>query len=84
MPVPSSLPSCGHLSIFHYDVHSNWGILVVVIIIVVVIIVIIVRSFDCCFGGARLPIRIPVFSVPVALFPQESRFLFRRNFFFTS
>jgi hypothetical protein len=88
MLVPSSLPSCGHLSIFHYDVHSNWGILVVVIIIVVVIIVIIVRSFDCCFGGARLPIlagilQIPVFSVPVALFSQESRFLFRRNFFGT-
>jgi hypothetical protein len=82
MLVPSSLPSCGHLSIFHYDVHSNWGILVVVII------VIIVRSFDCCFGGARLPIlagilQIPVFSVPVALFSQESRFLFRRNFFGT-
>jgi hypothetical protein len=37
---------------------------------------------------ARLPIpagilRIPVFSVPVALFSQESRFLFRRNFFGT-
>ena len=34
----------------------------------------------------RLPIpagilRIPVLSVPVALFPQESGFLFRRNFF---
>ena len=28
-------------------------------------------------------LRIPVFSVPVALFPQESGFLFRRNFFFT-
>jgi hypothetical protein len=28
-------------------------------------------------------IHIPVFSVPVALFPQESGFLFRRNFFFT-
>jgi hypothetical protein len=28
-------------------------------------------------------LRIPVFSVPVALFPQESRFLFRRNLFFT-
>ncbi len=26
-------------------------------------------------------LRIPVFSVPVALFPQESWFLFRRNFF---
>jgi hypothetical protein len=38
---------------------------------------------------ARLPIpagilRIPVFSAPVALFSQESRFLFRRNFFGTS
>ncbi len=36
--------------------------------------------------SARLPIpagilRIPVFSVHVALFSQESRFLFRRNFF---
>ena len=36
----------------------------------------------------RLPIpavilRIPVFSIPVALFSQESRFLFRRNFFLT-
>jgi hypothetical protein len=40
MPVPSSLPSCGHLSIFHYDVHLNWGILVVVIILVIVIIII--------------------------------------------
>ena len=28
-------------------------------------------------------LRIPVFSVPVALFSQESRFLFRRNFFGT-
>ena len=27
-------------------------------------------------------LRIPVFSVPVALFPQESGFLFRRNFFY--
>jgi hypothetical protein len=39
-------------------------------------------------SGARLPfpagiLRIPVFSVLVALFPQESGFLFRRNFFFT-
>ena len=39
------------------------------------------------YGGPRLHIpagilRIPVFSVPVALFPQESRFLFRRNLFF--
>ncbi len=39
-------------------------------------------------SGARLHIpagilRIPVFSVLVALFPQESRFLFRRNLFFT-
>jgi hypothetical protein len=35
---------------------------------------------------ARLPIpagilRIPVFSAPVALFSQESQFLFHRNFF---
>jgi hypothetical protein len=40
-------------------------------------------------AAARLPIpagilRIPVFSAPVALFPQESRFLFCRNFFFTT
>ena len=28
-------------------------------------------------------LRIPVFSIPVALFSQESRFLFRRNFFGT-
>ena len=28
-------------------------------------------------------LQIPVFSVPVALFPQESRFMFRRNLFFT-
>ena len=28
-------------------------------------------------------LRIPVFSVPVALFPQESGFLFRHNFCFT-
>ena len=31
MPVPSSLPSCGHLSIFNYNVHSDWVILVVVV-----------------------------------------------------
>ncbi len=36
---------------------------------------------------ARLPfpagiLRIPVFSVPVALLPQESGFLFRRNLFY--
>jgi hypothetical protein len=42
-----------------------------------------------CGGCARLPIPagillIPVFSAPVALFSQESRFLFRRNFFGTS
>ncbi len=29
-------------------------------------------------------LRIPVFSAPVALFSQESRFLFRRNFFGSS
>ena len=29
-------------------------------------------------------LRIPAFSVPVALFSQESRFLFRHNFFRTS
>ncbi len=28
-------------------------------------------------------LRIPAFSVPVAFFSQESRFLFRRNFFRT-
>ncbi len=38
------------------------------------------------FPRLHIPVgilRIPVFSVPVALFPQESRFLFRRNLFFT-
>jgi hypothetical protein len=40
MPVPSSLPSCGHLSIFHYNVHSNWGILVVVVVVVIVVIIV--------------------------------------------
>jgi hypothetical protein len=51
MPVPSSLPSCGHLSIFHYNVHSNWGILAVVII--VVIIVIIIRLIVVSGGWAK-------------------------------
>jgi hypothetical protein len=40
-----------------------------------------------CHARLHIPagiLRIPVFSVLVALFPQESRFLFRRNFFFTS
>jgi hypothetical protein len=41
---------------------------------------------SACPARARLPIpagilRIPVFSAPVAFFSQESRFLFRRNFF---
>ncbi len=40
MPVPSSLPSCGHLFIFHYDVHSNWGIIVVVVVVVMVVIIV--------------------------------------------
>ena len=47
MPVPSSLPYCGHLSIFHYNVHSNWGILVVIVVVVIIVIC----SFDCCFRG---------------------------------
>ncbi len=51
MPVPSSLPSCSHLSIFHYNVHSNWGILV--IIVVVVIVVIIVRLIVVSGGWAN-------------------------------
>ncbi len=44
------------------------------------------RSYSDTNHRSRLHIpagilRIPVFSVPVALFPQESRFLFRHNLF---
>jgi hypothetical protein len=44
------------------------------------------RARDHLLARLHIPagiLRIPVFSVPVALFPQESGFLFRRNFFFT-
>ena len=42
MPVPSSLSSCSHPSIFHYDEHSDWGILAVVIVVVIIVIIIVI------------------------------------------
>ncbi len=51
MPVPSSLPSCSHLSIFHYDEHSNWGILAIVIVVVIVIITVIIVHLIVVSGG---------------------------------